>query len=389
MQKLIRIPSLSLRARLLSLTLLPLLMFASVSSALAQTTGQQIRITQVDKSRFPQVTVYVSVVNENGEPVGIDPGTIQIIENEQVMQPTEIRGGGTTQTIPVTTMLVMDISGSMEKNGKLDAAKEAAKSYVSQLRPGDQAGLMTYDTQVYYVQPITGDTAALSTAIDGLQPGSDTAMYNALVEAEKNLESISGRKSIIVLSDGLDNKSQAAADDVIAGVSSGGLTISTIGFGDAASREQVGLDEAGLKSLAEQTGGLYAYAGDAQSLSAIFQQYGDVLQSEYAITYLSPTSLRDGVNRGLTVSLSGGAAVASTSARYNPGGLLPEVTAQSWSMFGAILAVLLLLLALPFLANYGMNAYNAVRARAPKKSRVKFNNEQAPASPTKGRVKMK
>jgi VWFA-related protein len=382
MQKLIRI--------LLSLTLLPLLAFASVSSALAQTTGQQIRITQVDKSRFPQVTVYVSVVNENGEPVGVDPATIQIIENEQVMQPTAISGGGTTQTIPVTTMLVMDISGSMEKNGKLDAAKEAAKSYVSQLRPGDQAGLMTYDTQVYYVQPITGDTTALTAAIEGLQPGSDTAMYNALVEAEKNLESVSGRKSIIVLSDGLDNKSQSTADDVIAGVSSGGLTISTIGFGDAASREQVGLDEAGLKSLAEQTGGLYAYAGDAQSLSAIFQQYGDVLQSEYAITYLSPTSLRDGVNRGLTVALNGNAAV-TTSARYNPGGLLPEVTAQSWSMFGAILAVLLLLLVRPFLANYGMNAYQAVRAKAPKKSRVKFNNEQAPASPAKGqgRVKMK
>lgn len=379
MQRIIRI--------FLSLTLIPLLGLASTSNALAQTTGGQVRITQVDKSRFPQVTVYVSVVNENGEPVGIDPATIQILENEQAMQPTEIRGGGTTQTIPLTTMLVIDISGSMDKNGKLDAAKEAAKTYVSQMRPGDQAGLMTYDTQVYMVQPVTSDTNALIVAIDGLKTGSDTAMYNALVEAEKNLESVSGRKSIIVLSDGLDNKSQATADEVIAGISNSGLTISTIGFGDATSLEQVGLDEAGLKSLAEQTGGLYAYAEDAQSLSAIFQQYGDVLQSEYAITYVSPTSLRDGVNRGLTVAINGNA--VTTTARYNPGGLLPEVTAQSWSMFAAILAVLLLLLALPFLANYGLNAYNTVRSRAPKKSRVKFNNEQAPASSSKGRVKMK
>jgi VWFA-related protein len=388
MQRIIRIPSLSLTTRLLRLALIPFLVFASASNALAQTTGAQIRITQVDKSRFPQVTVYVSVVNENGEPVGIDPTTIQIFENEQAMQPTEIRGGGTTQTIPVTTMLVIDISGSMDKNGKLDAAKEAAKTYIGQMRPGDQAGLMTYDTQVYLVQPITTDTNALTAAIDGLQTGSDTAMYNALIEAEKNLESVSGRKSIIVLSDGLDNKSQATANDVIAGIGDSGLTISTIGFGDATSREQVGLDEAGLKSLAEQTGGLYAFAGDAESLSAIFQQYGEVLQSEYALTYISPTTLRDGVNRGLTVALGGSAAV-TTSARYNPGGLLPEVTAQSWSMFGAILAALLLLLALPFLASYGVNTYNTLKAKAPKKSRVKFKNEQAPASSTKGRVKMK
>ena len=160
-------------------------------------------------------------------------------------------------------------------------------------------------------------------------------------------------------------------DDVIAGISQSGLTISTIGFGDAATRGQVGLDAKGLQSLAEKTGGLYSFAGDAETLSAVFQQYGQVLQSEYALTYISPTTLRDGVNRGLTASLSGNA--ASTSSRYNPGGLLPEVTAQSWSMFLAALAVLLLLLALPFLVNYGMDAYHSYRSAAPKKGRVTFN----------------
>ena len=370
-----------------SLILIPLLTLFSASKAIAQESGPQIRITQVDKSKFPQVTVYVSVVNEKGEPVGIDPATIQIHENDQVMELTDVRGGGNSpETVPVTTMLVIDISGSMDKNGKLAAAKEAAKTYVSQMRPGDQAGLMTYDTKTYYVQPITADTSTLAGAIDGLVTGGDTAMYNALVEAEKNLETINGRKSIIVLSDGLDNKSQSTMGDVIAGVGQSGLTISTVGFGDAASRGQVGLDEAGLQLLAEKTGGLYSFAGDAETLSAIYQQYGQVLQSEYALTYISPTTLRDGVNRGLTVSLDGNA--AATSSKYNPGGLLPEVTAQSWQMFMAVLALLLLLLALPFLANYGLNAYHTYRSAAPKKGRVKFN-EHASTPSAKGRVKMK
>ena len=372
---------------LLSLSMIPLLTLFSAPTAFAQSSGPQIRITQVDKSHFPQVTVYVSVVDENGNPVGIDPKTIQILENNQTMQPTEIRGGGNgSQTVPITTMLVIDISGSMDKNGKLAAAKEAAKKYVSQMRPGDQAGLMTYDTKTYYVQPITTDTAALTAAIDALKTGSDTAMYNALMEAEKNLEPVNGRKSIIVMTDGLDNKSQATADDVITGIGQSGLSISTIGFGDATSKGQVGLDEASLKSLAENAGGLYAFADDADTLSKIYQQYGEVLQSEYALTYVSPTTLRDGVNRGLSVSLNG--SVVTVNTKYNPGGLLPEVTAQSWSMFAAIFAVLLFLLALPFLANYGMNAYNGIKSRAPKKSRVKFT-EQAPLSSAKGRVKMK
>jgi len=372
----------------LSLMLIPLLMLFSAPSAFAQESGPQIHITQVDKSKFPQVTVYVSAVDENGEPVAVDPATIQIQENGQAMQLADVRGGSSpSEIVPVTTMLVIDISGSMDKNGKLAAAKDAAKAYVAQMRPGDQAGLMTYDTKTYYVQPITSDTNALNTAIDGLVTGSDTAMYNALVEAEKNLESIGGRKSIIVLTDGLDNKSQSTLDDVVAGISQSGLTISTIGFGDAASHGQVGLDEAKLKLLAEKTGGLYSFAGDANALSAVFQQFGQVLQSEYALTYISPTTLRDGVNRGLTVSLVGSAA-AATSARYNPGGLLPEVTAQSWQMFLIALAVLLLLLALPSLINYGLDAYHSYRSKSPKKSRVKFN-EPASTPSGKGRVKMK
>jgi len=92
------------------------------------------------------------------------------------------------------------------------------------------------------------------------------------------------------------------------------------------------------------------------------------------------------VNRGLTVSVNGN--TATTTSKYNPGGLLPEVTAQSWSLFVTILAALLVLLALPFLAKYGLNAYKSFKQSSNKKGRVRFN-EQAPASSTKGRVKMK
>jgi VWFA-related protein len=374
---------------LLSLSLIPLLMLSLVPSALAQGSTPQLRITQVDKSRFPQVTVYVSAVDENGQPVKVDPKTIQISENGQLMQVTDVRGGGGSsptqqEIIPVTTMLVMDISGSMDKNGKLAAAKDAAKAYVSQMRPGDQAGLITYDTKTYYVQPITSDTSALTAAIDGVKTGGDTAMYNALVEAEKNLETVTGRKAIIVMTDGLDNSSQSTADDVIAGIGQSGLTVSAIGFGDAKASGQVGLDEAGLKSLAEKTGGLYSYA-DVQSLASIYQQYGEALQSEYALTYISPTTLRDGVNRGLTVSLGGTA--ATTETKYNPGGVLPEVTAQSWSLFVAILAGLLVLLALPWLINRGLELVGNISKPRPKKGNIKLNDY--PVSSAKGRVKMK
>ncbi len=334
----------------LSLSLIPLLTFWSTSAVRAQEAGPQLRITQVDNSRFPQVTVYVSATNAAGEPVGIDPSTIQIHETGQLMQPVEVKGGGSVareEIVPVTTMLAMDISGSMGRNDKLAGAKEAAKSYVNQMRPGDQAGLIAYDTQVYIVQPITTDTAALISAIDGLKTGSDTAMYDALIEAEKALEGVPGRKAIIVLTDGMDNRSKSTATDVIAAISQSGLTISAIGFGDVSATGQAGLDEAALKFLAESAGGVYGFATNADVLKGIYEQQSRVLQSEYQITYVSPLTLRDGVNRSLTVSLAGIPAVAE--GKYNPGGVLPEVSGSSWTLFAVILLGLLALLFAPML----------------------------------------
>jgi len=356
--------------------------FAPVS---AQGEAPQIRITQVDNSKFPNVTVYVSATNAAGEPVGVDPATIQIFENGQLMQLVDVQGGGEAvgeESIPITTMLVMDISGSMDKNNKLAGAKDAAKSYVSQMRPGDQAGLITYDTQVYTVQPITGDTATLINAIDGLKTGSDTAMYNALMEAEKALEGVSGRKAIIVLTDGLDNQSQSTPEDVINGIGQSGLTISAVGFGDASTAGQTGLNEAALKSLAEQSGGVYGYATDSEALKGLYQQQSRALQSEYRATYVSPSTLRDGVNRNLTVSLTG--TPVSAEGKYNPGGVLPEVSSRSWNLFAIILAGLLVLLFVPILFSLGGRLFAGGKPGGGGRSLGRSNQ-----SSTRGRIKLK
>ena len=345
----------------------------------------QIRITQVDNSKFPNVTVYVSATNAAGEPVGIDPSTIQIFENGQLMRSVDMKGGGAVngESIPVTTMLVIDISGSMDKNNKLAAAKEAAKSYVSQMREGDQAGVIAYDTQVYSVQPITTDAAALNSAIDGLQTGSDTAMYNALIEAEKALENVSGRKAIIVLTDGMDNRSQSTAGDVIAGIGQSGLTISAIGLGDIGVSGQAGLNEAGLKSLAEGAGGIYGFVTDSEALKGLYQQQSRALQSEYQITYLSPSTLRDGINRSLTVSLADKA--VSAQAKYNPGGVLPEVSSRSLTTFAVILLALLVLLFLPMLINFGARSLSGLKRRQSINGAV----GRSPQPAAKGRIKLK
>ena len=362
---------------------------ALISGAAAQG-GTQVKITQVDNSRFPQVTVYLSVTDSAGQPIGVDPSTIQIFENGQPMQTQTVGGGGQGGAGPLTTMLVMDVSGSMDKGGKIDGAKAAARAYVDQMRPGDQAGLMIYNTRTSYVQPLTQDHGVLKAAIDGIQTGGDTAMYDALYAAEEVLRDVQGRKAIIAVTDGLDNSSSQNVDDVINAIGPSGLSISTIGLGDPTTSAQPGLDEAGLQALAQRAGGGYSFAGDAAALSALFQMYGRELQSEYALTYTSPSTLRDGVNRKLTVSLGTAGASSSVESRYNPGGVLPEVPTQSWVLFGALLLGLVALLVLPMLVGGGSRLLGGIGAGR-KRSRVKLVGASGSQSPSmaRGRVKIK
>lgn len=348
-----------------------------------QTEEPVVRITQVDTSRFPIVTVYVSVTNASGEPLPVDPSQLMLAENGVPIDPDSIQGMGEVEEL--TTLLVMDVSGSMEKEEKIQHARQVARDYVNQMRPGDRTGLMAFNTEVYLVQQVTADRDAMLEAIDSLTTGSDTAMYDALVQAEQILGEIPGRKAIIALTDGLDNSSSHLSEDVINGIGSSGLSISIVGFGNPNENlgSQSALDEKGLQALAKQAGGLYGTARDAQSLAALYALYQRGLQNEYAITYTSPATLRDGVNRSLSVSLSSQA--AGTGTRYNPGGLVPEVPqAGSWPLFFGLLGGLAALLFVPLLIKLISGGILAAKkAVAPAPSRIKLKPD------TSSRIKLK
>lgn len=334
---------------------LPFLVLAALGMRPAPVSAQasgplQVHITQVDTSAFPKVKVYVSVTDSAGEPAPVKLDTIQLYENGKRITPSDLSGIG--NSTPLTTLLVIDISGSMNYGNKLAAAKSAASAYVDQMRAGDEAGLLSFNTRISYVQPVTADHDKIKLAIQGLIAGSDTAMYDALYQGIDLLKDLPGRKAIIVLTDGMDNRSKENADGVISAIGPAGLSISTIGLGDPTQKigSYAGINEPSLKNLAAQAGGSYGYVNDPASLQALYEQLGRALQSEYIITYISPAKLRDGLNRALSVKLANAASALPAQAAYNPGGLVPEVAvspSSSWPLFFGLLAALIVLLFAP------------------------------------------
>jgi VWFA-related protein len=348
------------------------------------------QITQVDTSQFPEVVVYVSVTNTAGAPVVVSPSQITLMENGQPVEPEDISAAG--EIGPLATLLVIDTSGSMNSGGKLEAARSAARAYVEQAREDDLIGVLSFNTEIDYIQPLTHDRQKLLAAIDNLKAREDTAMYDALATAVELIGPIDGRKAIIVMTDGLDNRSKANPIELAQSVGSQGLTVSTIGLGDPSHSQGAitSLDEAGLKALAREAGGEYGYASDAASLKDVYQRFGRALQSEYRITYTSPSALRDGVNRALSVSLASGAAAGPVS--FNPGGLVPEVVKPApWWVFAAALAGLLLLLAVPlFFRRVILARREAGQDHSPGRIRME-KPEPAPKRPRAGggNVKLK
>ena len=336
-----------------------------------------VLITQLDTSQFPKVTAYISITDQAGEPVQVDPQSLVIKENGQVIAAEKIEGKG--EVGPLTTMLAIDVSGSMLSGKKLQIAKTVAKDYINQMRPNDQAGIISFSHIITVVKPVTGDHQALMSAVDGLQATGDTAMYDALFKAIASLNPLPGRKAIIILTDGMDNRSSPTPDQVIQAIGTRGLSISTVGLGvpNQGAGNVTALDEKSLTSLAEKAGGRYGFANDQVSLQQLYAQYSRALKSEYVLTYTSPSTLKDGLSRSLTVSLTANG-VTNTSnnvlASYNPGGLVPEIGGPApWTMFFILLAGLLLLLLAPIAVSRLLHLLPAAAKAAPaKKGRIKL-----------------
>ena len=339
---------------LLIISAIPFLLLACQPAPRVESRGDYIlQITQIDTSQFPGVDVYISVKDTSGEPQIINTNKLQLLENGQPVDPDKITSMGEVGTL--STLLLIDNSGSMNYANKLETAKTAAKQFLSQMRPGDKSGIITFNTEVDYIQELTEDQTALEKAVDSITASSDTAMYDAMQKAIDILNPLPGRKAVIVLTDGMDNESQSSPEEVLGSIGFGGLSISTVGFGEPPLADEevdvyAGIDEPTLRSIANQAGGIYGYADDQTTLSSLYDRIRRSLQSEVVISYITPLTLRDGVQRALTVALTdqfigeGGRSLT----RFNPGGLVPEVAQPaSWLKFGVILVVLIALLAIP------------------------------------------
>jgi Ca-activated chloride channel family protein len=170
-------------------------------------------------------------------------------------------------------ILVLDASGSMwgevDGRSKIAIAREVIDDLLADWEPSLKLGLIAYGhrrkgdcTDIETLVPVsTPDPAAISAKVHALQPKGMTPLSAAVQKAAAELRFTEQRAAVILISDGEETCSadpcQVGADLAMTGLD---FTAHVIGF-DVASAKQ-----AGLRCLAEKTGGLFLTAGDAAGL---------------------------------------------------------------------------------------------------------------------------
>jgi VWFA-related protein len=174
-----------------------------------QTTSKPPAVSEEDevvRVETNLVTMPVSVVDRDGRFIsGLQQKDFQIFENG-IQQKVEW-----FQSVeqPFTVVLMIDVSPSTAF--RIDEIQDGAIAFVEQLRPADKVMVISFDETVHVLSRPTNDRRVLRNAIYQAQFGDGTSIYDAVDYAiNRELASITGRKAVVLFTDGVDTTSRRA-----------------------------------------------------------------------------------------------------------------------------------------------------------------------------------
>ncbi len=246
-----------------------------------------------EEVRVRLVLLHATVLNRRGHTVGgLGPGDFLVTENG-VRQ--EISVFGTASDQPLKIAFLLDVSGSMSVGGKLARAREAIRSFVSALRPEDQAALLIFaDGDVVVALGFTTDRHRFLRVLDQQEAWGKTALRDALAYAPHLLaEARPGRKALVLVTDGVDNASEMSAWEAVRTARQVQVPIYALGLTGLPldHRERQPAQEEGrsffdvMQEFARETGGDLFPVFDAAEVAAAVAQVQEQLRGQYVLGY--------------------------------------------------------------------------------------------------------
>jgi VWFA-related protein len=245
--------------------------------------------------------------------------------------PQTLKNFAAESHLPLTLGILLDTSGSQER--VLPLEQEVGSQFLERiLQKRDEAFLLSFDVNVDLLQDYTNSARQLSRAMSkaeintaggngaGGVPGAGggtiptigapkgTLLYDAVyLAANQKMSQETGRKAMILLTDGEDMGSRVKINEAIAAAQKSNVIVYTILIADRGFYGGFGYSGfSSMKKLTEETGGrLIDVGNNGKKLEAAFQQIEDELRTQYVASYTSTNTKLDGGFRKLSVECRG------------------------------------------------------------------------------------
>ena len=261
-----------------------------------------------------RVRLPITVTDKKGQFVpGLTKNNFVILE-DKLPQQIETFSDDLGESLPLYVAVLMDTSPSTA--GKLRFEQESAMNFIQTVvRPRkDRVLFATFDHQIELKQDFTDKLDLLDRAVFGVKKlGTQTALYDAIWQfCDEKLRGVSGRRVLVVITDGEDTYSRADLRDAIDIAQRTETTVYVISTkaGLSGTVPGVRLGEVkdkvdnSLVKLAEETGGVAFFTGDMLSLERSFTKINKELRAQYLVTYKPVNDRYDGSFRRIEVKLS-------------------------------------------------------------------------------------
>jgi Ca-activated chloride channel family protein len=218
----------------------------------------------------------------------------------------------TSAKVPLTIVLLVDASNSMNLGGKIELARKAAVEFAESVDAEDRLMVLSFNDDLQGLASPSADRRAIKTAIEAIQARGGTALYDAIYRAADRLAGAEGRRVVVLLSDGRDQAftdnepgSLHLFEEALEKAHRSEVSVYTIGLGRHLDTELDLRHERSLKDILDQlartSGGRSYYPERAGQLSGIYRQIAVDLKAQYALAYVSTNRVRDGMWRAISL----------------------------------------------------------------------------------------
>ncbi len=238
------------------------------------------------------VPIPASVVDPRGTAiVGLKLEDFELRVDGQLKAITDMTRSETS----VRLVMLFDNSGSIDNAREFE--KQAARHFFrTVMRPSDEAAIYSVESESYLAQPLTRDVQLLERTIDSFgKPEGSTSLFDAIVDAAAYLKPYTGRRVLVIVSDGIETTSRNDFESTIKSVLADDCQIFIVqtGLYEGANLRALAAERR-MEQLSGQTGGAVYIPRTTTELHDAFQQIAADLAHQYVLSYYPSDERRDG-----------------------------------------------------------------------------------------------